>query len=153
GLGFAQFADVTTGAEIGGMTDVYGRKTLDTTTGKHWNEMTNAERTASAINTRKVVWDGASVTGSVTGILAPGTPLLRVNSPPAIPGSYQAGPASFGPALTSGGVTGNVVQALDPADGAGPSTTDACSALTNAGAVSGRIAMIDRGTCAFTIKV
>ncbi len=51
------------------------------------------------------------------------------------------------------GVTGNVVQALDPADAGGPSTTDACSPLTNAGAVSGNIALVDRGTCGFTVKV
>ena len=43
--------------------------------------------------------------------------------------------------------------ALDPADGAGPSTTDACSPLTNAGAVAGNIALLDRGTCGFVVKV
>jgi len=45
------------------------------------------------------------------------------------------------------------VLALDPADGAGPSTTDACSPLTNAGAVAGNIALLDRGTCGFVVKV
>ena len=34
----------------------------------------------------------------------------------------------------------------------GPSTTDACSALTNAAAVAGKIALVDRGTCDFTQK-
>ncbi len=46
-----------------------------------------------------------------------------------------------------------MVVALDPADGAGPSTTDACTALTNAAAVAGKIALVDRGTCTFVVKV
>jgi hypothetical protein len=50
-------------------------------------------------------------------------------------------------------VTGNLVQALDPADAAGPTTFDACSPLTNAAAVAGKIAMVDRGTCGFIVKV
>jgi len=49
-------------------------------------------------------------------------------------------------------VTGNLVAALDAADGAGPSTFDACSAITNAAAVAGNIAIVTRGTCGFTVK-
>ena len=51
------------------------------------------------------------------------------------------------------GLTGNVVVGLDPADGSGPLTTDGCSPLTNAAAVAGNIALIDRGTCGFIVKV
>lgn len=76
-----------------------------------------------------------------------------VNAPAGIAGNYLAGTASFGPALTATGITGNVVIGTDPADGAGPSPTDGCSALTNAAAVAGNIALLDRGTCSFTIKV
>ncbi len=142
GLGFSQFASVTSGAEIQNMTDVYGRKILDTTTGKTWDQMTNAERAASAINPRRVTWDGGIVTGDVPGVLSPGTPLLRVNTPSSIAGAYAVGAASFGPALASPGVTGDVVYAT-PADG--------CSAITNN--VSGMVALVDRGTCTFNVKV
>jgi hypothetical protein len=45
------------------------------------------------------------------------------------------------------------VVALDAANAAGPSATDACTPILNGAAVSGRIALVDRGTCAFTIKV
>ena len=114
--------------------------------------MTDAQRVASAINTRKVVWNGGTVTAAVPGVLSLGYPLLRVNSPAAIAGNYEVGLAAFGPALTAGGVTGNVVQALDPADAAGPLTTDACDPLTNAAAVAGNIALVDRGTCGFVVK-
>jgi uncharacterized repeat protein (TIGR01451 family) len=84
--------------------------------------------------------------------LDPGVNLaaVRVNSPAPIAGDYLALPASFAPAPA--GTTANVVQALDPADGAGPLTTDGCSALTNAAAIAGNIALIDRGTCAYTTK-
>ena len=153
GLGFSQFASVTSGAQLSGLTDVYARNILDTTTGKTWDQMTNAERKASAINPRRVVWEGPEVTAAVPAVLSPGTPLLNVTSPPSISGVYAVGTASFGPPLASPGVTGSVVQALDPADGAGPLTTDACSPLTNGPAVAGNIALVDRGTCGFVVKV
>lgn len=153
GLGFSQFASVTSGAQILGLTDVYGRNILDTTTGKTWPIMTNAERVASAINSRRVVWIGPNVTNAVPTVLTQGTPLLRVNSPAAIAGNYAVGTAAFGPPLSAPGITGNVVLGMDPADVAGPTTTDACSPLTNAAAVAGKIALVDRGTCVFTVKV
>lgn len=83
--------------------------------------------------------------------LLPQSPQLVVQAPVGIAGTYPAGLAFFGAATT--GLAGSVVQALDPADGAGPSTTDACSPLTNPGAVSGNIAIIDRGSCVFVDKV
>jgi Zn-dependent metalloprotease len=78
---------------------------------------------------------------------------LRVNAPGSIAGDYVAQSASFGPELTPAGVSGDVVAALDPADASGPSTLDGCSALTNAAAVNGKIALINRGTCTFVTKV
>jgi PA domain-containing protein len=53
--------------------------------------------------------------------------------------------------LTSTGITGDVVIALDAADAAGPLTTDGCSAIQND--IAGKIALIDRGTCGFIVKV
>src|SRR5205807_584034 len=65
-----------------------------------------------------------------------------------VAGNYTVGTASFGAALTPGGVTANVVQAV-PNDG--------CSALTNGGTVSGKVAVMDRGPagapCSFVTKV
>src|SRR5688572_809379 len=56
--------------------------------------------------------------------------------------------AEFGPALTTVGVPGTIVAAND---GVGTGT-DACEALP-AGSLNGTIALVDRGTCAFTVKV
>jgi len=76
-------------------------------------------------------------------------PLLVINTPPSIAGECPAGAASFGPQLTTNGVTGDVVLGDD---GVGV-RTDACEPLVNGAEISGNIALVDRGTCAFTIKV
>ena len=78
---------------------------------------------------------------------------LQITAPPGIAGLYGAGTAEFGPAPPSTPLVDEVVAALDAADGAGPTTTDACSALTNPSSVNGKIALIDRGICNFTEKV
>jgi len=156
GLNFQSFANVSTGALFAGFDDVFEKRILDLTSGKTWPTMTNAERRASAINSRKVVWNGATVTAAVPGVLAFGVPLMRINSPAGIAGFYDVGTASFGSALTGAGITGNVVLGLDPdEDGAGTVSTgtDACSPLTNAAAVAGKIALVDRGVCGFIVKV
>ncbi|WP_374680222.1 M36 family metallopeptidase [Hydrocarboniphaga effusa] len=56
-------------------------------------------------------------------------------------GEFSTGTASFGPTLFE--VTGQLVATV-PAN--------ACTALTNAGAINGKIAVIDRGTCNFHLK-
>ena len=153
GLGFQQFANFTTGAQILGLGDIYGQHLLDTTVGLTWNQMTNAQRAASAINSRHLVWDGLTVASDVPSVMAHGRPLLRVHAPAGIAGSYDIGPAAFGPALTGSGVSGVVVAGLDAANVAGPTTFDACTPLTNAADVAGKIALVDRGTCGFIVKV
>jgi hypothetical protein len=152
GLGFANFANETTGTLLAGRADIYTVYTRDNTTGKHWSEMTDAERQASAVNTNKVVWNGVHTTAAVPSTLELGTPQINVLFPFGI-GSIRIGAAVFGPPLSFPGIFDFVVQALDPADAAGPLTTDACSPLTNAAAVAGKIALVDRGTCGFTVKV
>ena len=83
-------------------------------------------------------------------------PLLTINAPSSIAKDCLTGGASFGEPLTATGITGNVVVATDvaePAD-ADPAgtTTDGCSPYTNAAAVAGNIAMVDRGRCALRAK-
>jgi hypothetical protein len=55
------------------MPTIYDRFLRDNTTGKFWPDMTDAERQASAINFRNLVWMGSQVTGSVPGVLTFGT--------------------------------------------------------------------------------
>ena len=77
-------------------------------------------------------------------------PVVVINSPASIAKLCSAGGASFGPQLTATGITGDVVQATD--DAADGSSTNGCSAITNGPVVSGKIALIDRGTCGFAVK-
>ena len=65
---------------------------------------------------------------------------LQINSPVSV--TYGAMGAQFGPALTTTGLTGAIV-AASPLDG--------CTAV--GASVAGKVALIDRGTCSFTIKV
>lgn len=74
---------------------------------------------------------------------------LTVNTPAGIAGSYSATGATFGPGLPATPITANVVLLED---GTAP-INDGCEAATNGGALSGTIAMIDRGNCNFTSKV
>jgi len=152
GLNFQTFVNTGTGAPAGGFTDIYARHLVDNTTGLHWNEMTNAERQASAVKFGRLVWDGANVSAGVPVVLSLGSPELRVVEPPAIAAPYQFGTAAFGPAVGSPNVTGTIVAAADDANVAGPATTDGCTAFTNAGAVAGNIALVERGTCGFAVK-
>jgi hypothetical protein len=70
--------------------------------------------------------------------------LFFYNAPSvAVPRQPGAGTAQFGNALTVTGVTGNVQLA---------SIIDGCTALP-AGSLTGKIGLIERGTCAFTVKV
>ncbi len=62
-------------------------------------------------------------------------------------GSFGAYGSGFGPALTLAGVSGALASY---ADGTAPAG-DACQAST--GSLTGKVALIDRGTCDFTLKV
>ncbi len=74
--------------------------------------------------------------------LSPTVPELEILSPPSAQGTYAAAKGRFGGGTP--GLTDDVVQAIP---------NDACSTLTNSGAISGRIALVDRGTCLFIEKV
>lgn len=152
GLGFANFTDETSGTQAFGFDDIFSAYTLDVTTGKRWNDMTNAERQASAINVRHVSWDGLHVNAAVPSVLSPGEPNLAIASPAGL-GPFAVGAASFGPPIGASGITGNIVVGLDAANAAGPSTTDGCTALTNSAQTTGKIVLLDRGTCTFVVKV
>ncbi|MCY1022814.1 myxosortase-dependent M36 family metallopeptidase [Pyxidicoccus sp. MSG2] len=76
---------------------------------------------------------------------------LTVTAPADVARGYDFAPAAFGPPVFT--TTAQVVQALDASDPVGASTTDGCSALTNAADVAGRIAFVDRGTCSLQLKV
>ena len=65
-----------------------------------------------------------------------------------VSGNYAAAAAAFGGAVTIMGISGDIEE-VD--DGTGGSVTDACEPLV--GFTAGSIAFLDRGSCAFTVKV
>jgi extracellular elastinolytic metalloproteinase len=70
---------------------------------------------------------------------------VHVNSPAGIAGDYPASSStSFGPCIANSHITGKVVMAIQ---------ADGCDTLTNPAAIAGNIALIDRGTCTFVLKV
>jgi len=157
GLGFQTFTNGSTGAFLGGAPptgrpSVWDHFMRDDSTNLRWVEMTDAQRAASAINPRKLVWIGSGVTSAAPGVLSVGVPAMAVSGPAAgaAAGSYDVGAASFGPALGNPGVYGEIMP-VSPA----PTAGEGCNPLSalDAAAVNGKFALISRGICGFVIKV
>jgi hypothetical protein len=128
---------------------------------KHWNEMSDAERRASAINPRKLVWDGAQMTANTPAVLQRGIPSLAVLSPDfdslqrRISGEYIVGTARFGPDLTFAGVSGVLALVLD-SKGSFSGCAAPLSLISGSPPflrISDGIALMERGECAFSTKV
>ena len=117
--------------------------------------MSDAQRAASAINPRKLVWTGANVAAAVPTVLSLGTPELEVTAPASLAGLYLAsafqGATTAYPNLTFPGLSGEVMPAMDSV----APFTDACTAIAPASALglNGKIALVDRGTCTFNLKL
>jgi len=142
GLGFLTLTDETTGDYFAGLPTIYDRFLMDNVSGKHWYQMTPAERMASAINTQHLVWDGPTVTARVPDFLGY---RAHVVASGALTGDFESGQGVFSPVLTTSGITGPAVLVND---GTSP-TADGCQTpFVNAGSVSGKIAILDRSsTC------
>ena len=158
GLGFSQFASLATGTLFSGFPDVYNSHLFDLTAQKSWLNMTNAERLASATRFGKVVWTGGFVTAGVPNVLSLGSPRVEIVAPAPISGQLQFGLAAFGPRIGNPSVSADVVAAVDAVEPPLPNTTtpgtttDGCSPFSNAAAVAGKIALIERGFCGFAVK-
>ena len=155
GLGFSNFVNRTTGANVFEPViphpDVYQKRMFDRTQNLYWDQMTAAQRLASRVNTTNLSWDGAVSKAEAPSVLSQ-VGLFRIDSPSSAAGNYGMGFAEFGPQRTVyPGFSGELVQAIDAADAAGPSNADGCSAILNN--VQGKIAFMNRGTCGFAVKV
>jgi len=156
GLGFTVLTSNQNGNRIspvtgnyvatGGLPAIWEGYLLDTSINKTWLQMTNAERQASAVKPLQLAWTGANAVSGAAATLS-GTPVVQVFSP--VPGTIRFsdyGTASFGPAVAGTNRRfGVLVNSL----------TDGCTAYDAAAtaALTGKTAVIDRGTCAFVTKV
>jgi hypothetical protein len=150
GLGFSTVTNGSTGNYLSGYPSAYDHFLYDNDQGLSWVQMTAAQRAASAITPRKLVWTGSNVTTAAPNVLVRGTPKLRVKTPTSIAGDYQVGTASFGPAFETVDLTRQVMPVVENG-----SLGLACLPLDadNQRYVKNRIAVVFRGTCAFTVKV
>lgn len=158
GLGFQNFTDDATGSLFPGpdfadiqFPSIWDYFLFDPQQRKTWAQMSDDERVASAITPRNLVWNGKQVTTSAHKVLDRGTPELFVAGK-GLDKFYLIGPAEFGPPIDKRTlVSSEMARVVDQTDGRGL----ACVPLDakNAAAVRGKVALIDRGTCGFTIKV
>jgi len=155
GLGFTAQVIFPGGMFPGGATPfptAFSRFLFDNTLALRWDQMTDGQRVTSSTNTGNLVWVGPAVTAMVPGLQSK-QPRLTVTAPAPAAGNYVGGQASFGTPLSSPGVTAAVVLAADGmVGGMGGTVNDACEPLTNAAAIAGNIALVDRGLCTFADK-
>lgn len=150
GIGFTSLYNTSTGAPFSGAgtTPIWGLYLYDSETDLLWNNMSNAQRVASAINDPDLVWTGPRTNAWSPVFLGPPAKAI-INSPAGIAGAYDAQTAEFGAPVTTS-TTGNVIVVND---GIG-TTADGCeSPFANAAQLAGNIALIERGSCNFTVKV
>jgi hypothetical protein len=149
GLGFSGFGSLTTGLPLQGndgvgRQDIYTTFVYDDTQRLSWYAMTPQQRIASAVNDGNLVFTGANVKEQAP--LALGKPtILHISAPQAAVGDYSVG-LSSGVAATPANFSGSIVQAVTGANNQG------CAAFDNGAAVSGHLALVDRGTCSFDTK-
>ena len=122
---------------------------FDNDKGMTWFDMTDFQRRRSAINFRGLVWTGASVTTNASTVLSLGSPQLTKNG--LRPKNYEVATGTFSAPLTPAGVTARAATIVTQPGEVGPGCSPYDAA--NAAAVTGKIAVVDRGACALTLKV
>ena len=151
GLGFQTFTNDQTGKRANDLPSVWDHYLIDNRSSKTWAQMTDAERSASAVSGAGLSWNGATVTGAVAGALSPMSQLMIAGpNAGAAAGAMLVGDAGFGPPLSSKAVMGELMMVVDQPDGTGL----ACAPLDapNQLSVRGNVALVDRGSCAFVDK-
>src|SRR5262249_25011948 len=111
---------------------------------KTWAQMTEAQRVVSTVTPRNLAWNGQTVRRKADDVLDRGAPELNVIGPRGLK-SYLIGTAQFGPPLEPRPVFGQ----LAVVSGNGCAPFDAATGAV----VAHHVAIIDRGACAFTVKV
>ncbi len=111
--------------------------------------------TIDLINGREDAVEGDITATRAVGACVTSTPVnavVRINGPVSLAKDCIAAVASYGPPPSTAGTSADVVAAQDAITGSPETALDGCSALTNAAEVSGRIALVDGGTCSSGTK-
>lgn len=159
GLGFQTFTDDATGEQItddpvaqpNGYPSIWDHLLYDPAQRKNWVQMNNGERVSSAITPRNLVWNGERVRREVPRVLDRGVAELFVTGK-GLNRLMTVGTAQFGKPIDKHTLLAKpmaLVALQTGAAGAGCTAFDAANKAT----VRGKAALIDRGGCAFTLKV
>jgi hypothetical protein len=149
GLGFLTFVNGANGRNAGaddtnpdgGFTDCYARFLRDENLNLNWNQMTAAQRQASAINTGNLTWTGPTTQSALSVALEPSAVLRVERTPPVFIAVNQA---TFGGPITLGGLT-------RPTRGS-PAAAGLWVRCRIRGTVNTNFALVDRGDCPFIDK-
>ena len=147
GLGFASLTIPNGNAgegdfnTAGGLPDTFSSLILDVDEGDTWDNLSSAERVASATNDPNVVWDGVSANDAAQDFLSP-SPVIRVNSPAPIATVEPTVFLGQAPNPPPAGLTDTVVLSDDGSGGAG-NPNDGCErTFTNAAQINQNIALV-----------
>ena len=151
GLGFSTLTtSASTGARMENRPSVWEQFMYDNTARKSWLNMTNAQRKASAINPLKLAWTGPNAVRAASMLSA--TPVVQISSPqPGASRSVDYGPSSFGSKPVTPSTLGTLATIATQTGELGPGCSPYNSANTMA--VRGKVPVIERGGCAFAVKV
>ncbi len=144
GLGFVQNHNLQNGSGFPPYYYTFDLGVFDNTLQKFWNQMTDNEILQSAVNDPNVIWKGPAVDAAKANYLRKP---LRIR----IAGAIQAGEvaqAFYGDLLPSSGLSSMATLVSDGSAMPG----EGCNTLVNAAQVQGRIAVVNRGTCGFSLK-
>jgi hypothetical protein len=144
GLGFSGFGNVSTGAPLAGFQDIYSTFVYDNNSHKGWYELDDAGRVAAVVG-GNLAFRGSTVAAQVPLVL---DEKHAVRASGTVSGDFAYTTASFGPPATAANFTGSLVMVND-----GTASPTLGCAPSPAGAYAGRIALVDRGTCEFEVKV
>ena len=144
GLGFASFAN-SSGTFQGGRPGIFDRFLLDTTSGKTWDQMVDTDRVFSAINTGNLRWNGSNAAVYANAYMS-GRPRLVLTTPAAVAGALRGRHRRFRSAARR--------SERERTGRRGPvGFGDRRLQRPRTSSVAGKIALVDRGTCHFIIKV
>jgi len=150
GLGFSVLTVTTsTGSRYAGMPSIWEGFMYDNTTKKTWLQMNNAERKASAVNPLQLAWTGPNAVAGA--VMLKGTPVVKAASPAEVLPTMTYNVSAFGPVRPTTAALGVLANITPQINEAGPGCDPFNAA--NTAAVKGKVAIISRGACAFTIKV
>jgi PA domain len=152
GLGFTTPTDEATGQQVvfspdapQGFPGIWDHYLYDNTQRKFWAEMSNEQRVNSAITPLNLAWAGPNVSRNAGRVLDRGVPDLFITGRD-LTRLVPIGSAAFGPPVDR---TSTLAAPMAGVSGLACTPLDAASAA----AVRGKVAVIDRGECAFVVKV